>query len=369
MYWRQAVNPASQTIANLDILVEALPQKSKRLFHRIFSVSTAKGCLRPPATMLPWIEQHFGSVDRVTEQKIIKVTNLVTFEGAIFNSLRALRPRQFEDRLRVEARLLDKAKDDPLSKPLEDTPEDLFGRIKGKYCITASNIAKYDGLHGMIIFKDFNPLKFSREEIIDYLDTGWKWAQKAHEFDPSAKYYFFLWNALKKAGASLAHGHAQVVLGRDRHYAKIEALRQAAIHYKAENRSDYFDDLYQAHLDLGLAVEKGGIRILAYLTPIKEKEMMLLSSSLSDSFKERVYEVLACFRDCMHVTAFNMGIAVPPLNSLPKGWENFPVIARIVDRGYPWDGSSDFGTMELYAASIISSDPFQVARELKKTLK
>jgi hypothetical protein len=44
------------------------------------------------------------------------------------------------------------------------------------------------------------------------------------------------------------------------------------------------------------------------------------------------------------------------------------VIARIVDRGYPWDGSSDFGTMELYATSIISSDPFQVARELKEAL-
>jgi len=363
------VNPASQTIVDLDISIESLPQKTKRLFQRILSVSTAKGCLKPPDTMLPWIEQHFGSVDRVTEQKIIKVTNLVTFEGSIFNSLRALRPRQFEDRLRVEARILDIAKDDPLSRPSEDTPEDIFGRIKGKHCITASNIAKYDGLHGMIIFKDFNPLKFSREEVIDYLDTGWKWAQKAHEFDPSARYYFFLWNALKKAGASLAHGHAQVVLSRDTHYAKIEALRQVALRYKAENGSDYFDDLYKVHLDIGLALEKSGIRVISYLAPIKEKEMMLLSPTLNDSFKNIVYDVLACFRDCMNVTSFNAGIATPPLNSTPEEWASFPVIARIVDRGYPWDGSSDFGTMELYAASIISSDPFQVARELKKALK
>ncbi len=363
------MKPANRTIADLDILVKALPRKSKVLFHRIFAVSTTKGCLKPPKTMLPWIERQFGSVERVTEQKVVKVTNLVTFEGAIFNSLRALRPRQFEDRLRVEARLLDKAKDDPLSKPLEDTPEDPFGRIRGKYCITASNIAKYDGLHGMIIFRDYNPLKFSREEVIDYLDTGWEWAQKAHQFDPSAKYYFFLWNSLKKAGASLAHGHAQVVLSRDFHYAKIEALRCAAIRYRAENNSNYFDDLFQIHLDLGLGVEKEGTKVLAYLTPIKEKEVMLLSSSLDRSFKERVYEVLACYRDRMHVTAFNLGIATPPLNSPPEDWNGFPVIARIVDRGYPWDGSSDFGTMELYAASIISSDPFQVAQELKEALK
>lgn len=363
------MNPANRTIADLDVLAERLPRKSKGIFQRIFSVTTTRGSLKPPETMLPWIERQFGSVDRVTEQKIIKVTNLVTFEGAIFNSLRALRPRQYEDRLRVEARLLDRAKEDPLNKPLEDTPEDPFGRIKGKYCITASNIAKYDGLHGMIIFKDHNPLKFSREEIVDYLDTGWKWAQKAHRFDPSAKYYFFLWNSLKKAGASLAHGHAQVVLGRDSHYAKIEALRHAALHYKTEHGSNYFDDLYKAHSDLGLAMEKDGIKIMVYLTPIKEKEVMLLAPSLNQSFKERVYEVLACFRDCMHVTAFNLGIATPPLNSLPESWKDFPVVARIVDRGYPWDGSSDFGTMELYAASIISSDPFKVIQELKKALK
>ena len=362
------MNPASQTIANLDVLIEALPEKSKSLCRRLFSVTTSKGNLKPPQTMLPWIEKQFGSVDKVTEQKIVKITNLVTFEGAIFNSLRAKRPRQLQDRLEVETKVLDGAKLDPLSKPLEDTPEDPFGRIQGKYSITASNIAKYDGLHGMIIFKDYNPLGFSRDKVVDYLDTGWKWAQKANQFDPSAKYYFFLWNSLKKAGATLGHGHAQVVLGRDSHYAKIEALRHAALRYKADYGSNYFDDLYQVHLDLGLALEKDSTRILAYLTPIKEKEIMLFSKNLDDAFKENVYEVLACFRDTMHVTAFNVGIATPPLNSTPEGWKDFPVIARIVDRGYPLDGSSDFGTMELYAASIISSDPFQVARELKEAL-
>ena len=362
------MNLASRTIADLDIIIEALPEKSKKLFQRLFLLTVSKGSLKPPETMLPWIEKQFGSVGRVTEQKIVKVTNLVTFEGAIFNSLRALRPKQLEDRLRVEARVLDRAKDDPLSTPLEDTPEDPFGRIRGKHSITASNVAKYDGLHGMIIFKDYNPLKFSKAEVIDYLDTGWKWAQKAHEFDPLAKYYFFLWNALKKAGASLAHGHAQVVLGRYSHYAKIEALRLAALSYKANTGSNYFDDLYKVHFDLGLAIKKGKTRVMAYLTPIKEKEIMLLSPSLDKSFKETVYEVLACFRDRMHVTAFNVGIATPPLDSVPESWRDFPVVARIVDRGYPWDGSSDFGTMELYAASIISSDPFQVARELRKAL-
>ena len=359
----------SPSIANLDVLVESLPEKPRKLFERLFLVTISQGSLKPPHTMLPWIERQFGSVDRVTNQKIIKITNLVTFEGAIFNPLRALRPKQLEDRLTVEARVLDRAKVDPLNKPLEDTPEDPFGRVQGRYSITASNIAKYDGLHGMIIFEDYNPLDFSRGEVIDYLDTGWKWAQKAHRFDPSAKYYFFLWNSLKKAGASLAHGHAQVVLGRDSHYAKIEALRHAALRYKADNGSDYFDDLYQVHLALGLASAREDTRILSYLTPIKEKEIMLLSPSLNYSTEEAVYQVLACFRDKMHVTAFNVGMVTPPLGPTSEDWEGFPVVTRIVDRGYPWDGASDFGGMELYAASIVSSDPFEVARMLGESLQ
>ncbi len=359
----------SQAIAELDRLVDELPAETKALFERIFSATFTSGVCQPPETMVPWIEKQFGSLDSVCQQRVIKITNRITFEGAIFNPLRALRPRQYEDRLKVEAAILDRAKDDPLAHPLTDTPEDPFGRIKGKYCITASNIAKYDEFHGLIIFNDYNPLAFTREKVMDYLDTAWRWAQRAREYDPSARYFFFVWNSLKKAGASLAHGHAQVVLGRGSHYAKVEALRQAALDYGARYGSNYFDDLFRVHKELGLGVEKDGVRSFVYLAPIKEKETVILAPSFADqSFQESVYEVLACFRDRMHVTAFNLGIATPSLSPSPESWEGFPVIARVVDRGYPWDGSSDFGTMELYAASIISSDPFQVARELKESL-
>jgi hypothetical protein len=350
-----------RNIAHLNALVDGLPEKSAEIFHRIFSISTSEGNIHPPAAMLPWIEQQFGSIEAVSKQKIIRVTNRVTCEESIFNPLRAMRPRQFEDRLKVEALILDRAKEDPFATPFDATPEDPFGRVQGRYCITGSNIAKYEGFHGIIIFNDYNPLKFAKEEIIDYIATGWQWAEKAHSYDPDAKYYFFLWNSLKKAGASVAHGHAQVVLGRNSHYVKIESLRRAALGYKNEFGADYFDDLYRVHLDLGLAVEKEDVRTICYLSPLKEKEIIVLSSGLNDAFSRRVYEALACYRDKLYVTSFNMGIATPPLGQDMKGWEHFPVIARIVDRGYPWDGSSDFGTMELYAASIVSGDPFHFA--------
>ena len=40
-------------------------------------------------------------------------------------------------------------------------------------------------------------------------------------------------------------------------------------------------------------------------------------------------------------------------------------MARIVDRGDPINRTSDFGSMEIYASSVIASDPFRVADVLR----
>jgi len=354
-------------ITELDRIVASLPPEERRLFHRIFHFSIVSGRLCPPQSMHPWIQEHFGAVEEVSEQRIVKVTNLITFEGALFNRLRARRPIEAEGKPDIEAQIVERSKDDPLQNPRRNTPEDVFGRVEGKKCITASNIAKYDGLHGMVVFHEYNPLRFSKEGIIDYLETGWRWAEKAHAQDPCAKYYFFMWNCLWRAGASLIHGHAQLLLSRDMHYAKIEGLRHAALRYRGEYRSSYFQDLYRVHSSLGLGLEKEGTKVLAYLSPLKDREVILIAQQLDLSLKERIYEVLACLRDRMQVTSFNLALSTPPLSDA-NGWQGFPVLVRIVDRGDPKSMASDIGAMELYASSVISSDPFEVAGLLRESL-
>ena len=44
---------------------------------------------------------------------------------------------------------------------------------------------------------------------------------------PQARYPFFLWNCLWRSGASILHGHAQMTLTREMHYARVESWRQA----------------------------------------------------------------------------------------------------------------------------------------------
>ncbi len=354
------------TVMRLDEIVAELPVEERIAFERVFHVGMSRGDLVPPDTMRLWIEEHFRDAERVRQQKIVKVTNVVTLEGVLFNWLRSSRPIWSHD-LNLDDEL-ERSDGEPFDDPYVLTPEDTFGRVESEWCVTASNIAKFDGLHGVVIFKEKHPLRFTREQIHDYLNTGERWAALAHRTDPSAKYYFFLWNCLWRAGASLLHGHAQVLLGRDMHYAAIEYQRRAALLFEATHRENYFDALYTAHELVGAGFRRNGARVLANLAPVKEHEVILMAGEMSDAFKDRIYEVLACFRDRLGVSSFNLVLYRPPLAPTHESWDGFPVMVRIVDRGDPTTRTNDFGGMELYAASVVASDPLKLAQTLQDAM-
>jgi galactose-1-phosphate uridylyltransferase len=354
-----------KNIAILDQLIAALPRDDWARFYRIFRLSTTVGQLNPPETMRQWIEGYFGSVEAVRKQRIIKITNLVTMEGSLFNELRARRPMEAKANSNLEETIMSNL-GDAFCKPLEGTPADTFGRVRGKHSITASNIAKYDGFHGVVVFDEHNPLVFSSEKVSDYIDTALAWAHKAHDVDREARYFFFMWNCLWKSGASIIHGHAQMTLTRDMHYARVEHLRRSALRYRETRGVNYFDDLYATHKALGLTLENGHTRILAYLTPIKEKEVLLFSEEIDQDLKDSIYKVLRGFVKRLGVQSFNLALYHKPIADVGEDWSGFPVVVRIVDRGDPNNKTADIGAMELYAASVIASDPFRVAEALRE---
>ena len=354
------------SIVQIEDAINALGHPEHSRFHRLFEVTSTVGKIVPPDAMRPWIEKQFGSVEATLEQKIIKITNVVTLEGVLFNWLRSSRP-MWRQEINLDDEL-DRTNGDPLADPFNGTPEDLFGRVRGKYCVTASNIAKFDGFHGLVVFNERHPLRFTREMLHDYIDTGGRWGDLAHASDPEAKYYMFLWNCLWRAGASLLHGHAQVIMGRGMHYAAVEYLRRCAAVYQAHHRANYFTDLYPAHESIGCAFEKEGTRVIANIAPKKENEVLLFAPFVNDSLKDRIYETLECLRDRMGVSSFNLVIYTPPWSQTPENWEGFPVVVRIVDRGDPSSRTADFGAMELYAQSVVSSDPFALARQLREQM-
>jgi hypothetical protein len=355
-----AATDPERTISNLPQLVEALSPADRERFSRIIHVSQSVGELIPPESMHEWIAKLFGSVAAVERQVIVKTTNLVTMEGTLFNALRASRPFESTHSSDVET-LLNEGVGDPFCSPLEGTPADVFGRIRGATSITAANIAKYDAFHSVVVFGEHNPLKFDAASVRDAINVGMEWGHQALSVDPEARYLFFMWNCLWKSGASILHGHAQVAATRGIHYAKIEGLRRQALDYRAKYGESYFDDLIAVHRSLGLVCDAGDATMLTSLTPIKEKEILIIANGLTEDLKQAATFALDQYVHHLGVTSFNLVIYMPPLAPAPEDWSGFPHIVRIVDRGAPTNKTADIGAMELYASSVVSSDPFRVA--------
>jgi hypothetical protein len=354
------------SIVGLEDAIAALPADARAAADRLFTVSTTTGRLDPPPEMHAWIAKLFGSVDAVREQRIVRVTNRVTYEGALFNDLRAMRPMEVKGADEVR-QTIESARNDPFDHPETGTPADTFGRIRGAHGVTASNIAKYDGYHGVLVFDEHDPLApVSPAVLRDHLTTTRRWGEAALAADPAARYLFVMWNCLWRAGGSIVHGHMQMTATRGTHYPKVESLRRQALAYAASAERDYFDDLWLVHSALGLGVEVDGARIIASLVPVKERELVILGRSGVDetSLAPALARAVAVHR-AAGVVAYNMALYLPPLSPDAEDWRRFPPIARLVDRGDPASRTSDIGAMELYAASVIASDPFRLAEQLR----
>lgn len=365
-------------IDRLPDLVAALPASERALVERLFQIVATRGEIVPPPEMEPWLERTFGSVAATREQQIIRVMNRWTFEGATFNPLRASRPgsgaTQQPAAVPPEVReRIERARGDDFCDPEHKTPEDSFGRVRGAHIITASNVAKADGWHGVGVFDQHDPLAIDDALVADVLATGAEWALRAHERDGDARHFFLLWNCLWRAGASLIHGHMQMTLSHTMAHAGVERLRAASERYRRETGGDYFADLTAAHRALGLAADEGDVARFAALTPVKEREIMLIAPGGDPDprlalarLAEPLARTMQTAMEGMGVRAFNLVVYGPPLDAATGDeWASFPWVARFVDRGNPLSPTSDIAGLELYGSSVIAADPFDVARALR----
>ncbi|KUG20180.1 MAG: hypothetical protein KO206_01570 [Methanomicrobiaceae archaeon] len=339
-------------ITRLPAIVDALAPADRELFSRLYSCYLVTGRLILPDQIRSRARLRFGEVE---SQQIVRVTNLRTCESALFNSLRAIRPFQTPRSSHVKETVA-RAGEGPFARPLEETPCDTFGRIEGAHTITASNVAKYDYLHALIIFKDPDPFVTDEAVIADMLDVAMRWYQEAHRACPAAIYPFFLWNCLWRAGASILHGHAQTLITHVPYSTQIW-MDTVQKRYRQRYDADYLEDLVAVHEMLGLGMRCGKARVMAYLTPKKEREVFLIAPKPAD-LAPAISETLLCYRR-MGVESFNAAIFMPPIG------QDGTCYARIVDRGDLSSVTSDIGGMELYAGTaVIAADPFRLIEQL-----
>ena len=358
---------------------------SYNLFNRIFSFYSDVGMLNILPSTKQLFYSYFGQRDKngalisdiedviesLENQRIVNIYNEWTGQGTLYNSLRSRRPGMNIDLTEKRSKLMqimrNSKKNCDFCSPEDKTPEDVFGRVKGTHSITAANIAKYDVWSSLVIFKKHNPLEFNQEELSDYLETSFKWFETVYNTDKNYKFPFFVWNCLPRAGASLVHGHSQILMTKDRSYARVESVKRASLEYKNDTKGDYLNDLYTVHKSLGLSYQLGDVRLFASITPVKEKEIIIISPgplSKLDQTKNVIYNTLRCFIDVLGVESFNMSIACPPMDEN----DTFPYIIRIVDRGDISKSTADMGGMELYGSTVVAEDPYNVIKKLRECL-
>ena len=338
-------------ITNLPKLVNKLKKKDRELFNRFYSIKLSVGRLKVTPEMENFIKSRFKSIEKTENQKIICINNRFTWEGNLFNELRGMRP---EPKTKFKLSELDNKESCLFCNIEKQTPPDVFGRIKGKYCTTASNIAKYDKFHGLIIFNEHNPLKLKKAWLKDYLETAEKWFDQIDKSNKGMINNFLIWNCLWRSSASINHGHMQVTASETK-YQKIIKLEELYDQYKKKFKSDYFIDLFKVHKCLGLGEKIGKSMVIYYLTPIKEKEIIILSKEKRfPEISDLIYNLIKnYFR--IGVLSFNIS-----LTNIKGYW-----MVRLVDRGSLENRNSDIGAMELYGNSVVAFDPFKLSKKIK----
>jgi hypothetical protein len=363
-------------VLRLPERIAALPHDARARANGLFRVEVADGRTDPPPEMHEWLEHHFGSVAAVRHQSMVNVTNRWSLGGSIFSPLRGKRPIP-SGRREAYQRLIEASRGDPFCDPEHQTPADTWGRVRGRHAVTGANAAMSDAHHGVMVFDRHDPLAFDAPQVVEMLHLGRAWADRSRDEDPAAVNYLLIWNCGPRAGGSVIHGHAQLLLGRGSPYPRLERLRRDADAYRTAAGSDYVADLVAVHRDLGLVVrERGGVAVMAHLTPIKERELLVVGQpgmdERDDAFADAVASTVIAFRDILDVDAFNLALHRAPIDAdgaTDSPWRDLPPMVHIVDRGDPASPSSDIGAMELYAASVIGVDPFDLVSPLRAALE
>jgi len=378
-------------ITELDNLVDRLPDDTKDIFNNLLFKKTDKGKRMVPPAFYERFWRYFRegdetreqTIERASEQTVVRTFNRYTLQGALFNELRTSKPgSRVDEREKYRKDVIagvhkaheDKEYGDNCEKdegcdfchPEKYTTKDSEERIEKNGHVTAINAAGYNSNNGMIIFRNWNPLKFTLQNFSDWIGLASEWFKKKRAEDVALEYPFLMWNCLEKSGASQIHGHMHMLIESGMAYDDVERLRDASERYRQGGRN-FFKDLSRVHKELGLGFEYNGADVFASLTPKKDKETLVVSNTL-EGLVEPLFKVLRCFIDKMDVFAFNMVVQMPALTE-KKGWQDFPYIGRVVDRGNPLKIGSDFAGMEIYGTPVIGSDSYRVVEELIRYMK
>ncbi len=322
----------------MDELIEKinqLPSELKILFNRIFDIQVLTAKIKLPENL----KEKFQNAEN---QKILIIKNKILHQETVFNIWRSKRPLPF-----IKKEEIEDEKICSFCYPRELTSEDEIGRLENERAITAANLAKSLKYHSLIIFKKHSIFDLEKDDLLQAFNLSEDWVEKIFLYDLKLKYIFLIWHHGYRAAASLIHPHFQIFA----HYdlpGKMNFYQQKIIEYNQFYQSDYFKDLFLIHRFLDLAKEIEGIKVIASLTPFKDKELILLGKN-----KSIITDLILEYRK------FSFNFNFFQINQFLDNTLSF-----LVDRGESNNKTSDIGSLEIYAYSVVGFDLLKFAREI-----
>jgi hypothetical protein len=282
------------------------------------------------------------------------------------------------------------------------TAQDAWGRVENEHCVTASNLFKIAGNHGLVLFKHHQPLEFTEEQLGSLLAAAQSWVHATHAASPSERWPLLMWNCGPRSGASQFHGHAQILLTKaalpdiERRHQGAAAF--ASAHDMAPATADVDDGessdggnartvaaferaCAEAHAALGL---RRVLRVnandeawaYAEVQPLKDCDTIVLGTAPdSPAFVRMLHLAMRTLIDRCGVVTFNAavtGLSLSPQEDAARrsGVHSSPqavgcVVARVVSRGKVSSAASDYGALEVFSsASIGHTSPWRVMQQL-----
>jgi len=264
--------------------------------------------------------------------------------------------------------------------------------------VSSANAFPASRLHGIVFSGQHSILALQPEDFRQMARAAIRWFDgadaAARDADNGKKSVFrvITFDSSPSAGASQLHPHLQLFAMEDSWPTKWRRWFEPANRFNfasklGNTRRNYFKTFVEAHLNLGLGIQAGRqVYVLAHLTPVKNGEVLVIdlsssSSSSSTHFFDVVFQVVRMFRSQAKFSV-SVGIALSPAGRPSnKGKKRrvvgqrtpppppTPSVARIVPRNSVGDAHADVSAFDFYLRSVISEDPFDVARTIKQFFK
>lgn len=374
-------------ILNLPRSLSLLELPDRDLFNNIFEIMVSNGEVEEgprmifPVQMQGWVVERFKNGDQSTEetlermshQTVLTVTNRWTKEGGIYNPNRLKRPRDVirPDTYRAEIEAFRiKCATESLCNPLERTPEtEGIGRITDGDSYSFANLTKFAPIHEMIA-GPHNPFDKTEETFRSQAGIMQEIASKANKIDPSSQFVMWGENQGPDSGASILHQHSQVMINNGTmHFAEAERWHEASVKYRSETGRDFTTDWFILHEAIGLGLRiperDEDIYVVTPLTPKKDFGVVVLGSRngdplyLSDKLIKVCWEIEKYMTDTLGIEQFNRALYMPPLARDDGYWSDFRPMWTFVRRT-----RGDVAIMETAGTPVMSVDPKSFAPQL-----